>query len=998
VYYEGTASQWNAINIDAENPDLLNANIHFGKTEPVYTYKYRAYFKTSTDGNFTSAEEALADVEVTRTEYIDGVESQVTDITSSCVMSVMGSIIKIYYNDVNVGTLAFSYKTITYSYNAYFKSGKATFDSDEEAMLDVKVEKITYTNGEAEDDTQDITSSAIITCVNGTIIVTVPDTDFEVALKYTLNIPDTYTLSGSVYSPELEIPVSNSVVYLYEGKVLRGMTLTNGDGTYSFNVNKGTYTVMVSPAVVDTFDLTLYQMCPVSKQVTVYDDIVMDAIDVKLPLYADITGDGKVDINDATEVRASYTNEYTLNTEPVVIHQSGNGTGIRGTVYSHEFERPLDDALVYLYQNSKLIAISLTDYEGKYSFDVASGTYTVIVYASITDTYDMTIYQMNTVKTEVTIEDSIADMYINVSLPIYGDINCDGKVDINDMVEVKASYTFDETEKPAVSEITFNTVDGKIIIAPLKVYEGTTITPSMLPGESVVTKPGVTFGEWLYEETPGNWVPVPPTGVTVNSDLHLQAKWMAGITYVCDDRDVEIAKDKVEIGDPVTPIANPTREGYTFAGWYTDTAYTTQYTFGPPVTDSIVLYAKWVSVPVIKYTVTFDTDGGSAVAPYYNVTSGSKINAPVTTREGYNFLGWYKPDNTLFDFDTSITSDIKLTAKWELLMFTVTLDIGNGEVQTLINVEYGSTISEPIFDRDREGYEFAGWFRQPDGMGGVFNFNHDEITEDTTIYGWWIRKFYSLYLDMLGGKLNGSDDIRISVNHGETMPEFDDPVKENAVFGGWYKDAAYTTPFVFNVDIITSDITIYAKWIYTVSFDSTGGTIVPSRQVVHSYSLDMVYPEPTKPGMVFAGWYTDIEYSENSFELDTPITDSITLYAKWVDADELINNIYELVENFNNYDYKEIVNRELSDYILEIKELYLAQFEGVINAYNNGESIYKNYLKDNYQEESDTIKELYRTMSADLKMEFKVILLEIMDTHLLNIAEYFYIPLLNEII
>ena len=109
--------------------------------------------------------------------------------------------------------------------------------------------------------------------------------------------------------------------------------------------------------------------------------------------------------------------------------------------------------------------------------------------------------------------------------------------------------------------------------------------------------------------------------------------------------------------------ASPTRTGYTFGGWYTDAACTQAYEFSTPVTADLTLYAKWEAE---RYTVTFNSQGGSAVDSQtvnYNETAASPT-AP--TRTDYEFLGWYTSSagTEEYEFSTPVTADLTLYAKW----------------------------------------------------------------------------------------------------------------------------------------------------------------------------------------------------------------------------------------------------------------------------------------------------------------------------------------------
>lgn len=131
----------------------------------------------------------------------------------------------------------------------------------------------------------------------------------------------------------------------------------------------------------------------------------------------------------------------------------------------------------------------------------------------------------------------------------------------------------------------------------------------------------------------------------------------------------------VEEGQTVQAPANPTRSGYTFAGWYTQATGGEQFDFGSAVTGDVTVYAHWNKVnggggtvqPPVEtetFTVTFDSNGGSAVEAQ-RVTSTELVSRPADPeREGYIFIGWHDPDGNTFFFDDPVESDLTLTAQW----------------------------------------------------------------------------------------------------------------------------------------------------------------------------------------------------------------------------------------------------------------------------------------------------------------------------------------------
>lgn len=127
----------------------------------------------------------------------------------------------------------------------------------------------------------------------------------------------------------------------------------------------------------------------------------------------------------------------------------------------------------------------------------------------------------------------------------------------------------------------------------------------------------------------------------------------------------EVAPQAVYAGEKIVKPANPTKEKEYFVDWYKEAECTNVWDFeNETVSQDITLYAKWTS---IAYTVTFETNGGSAIEAQL-VPEGTFATKPATapTKEGNLFEGWYTEQTMTnrFDFYTPITKDITLYAKW----------------------------------------------------------------------------------------------------------------------------------------------------------------------------------------------------------------------------------------------------------------------------------------------------------------------------------------------
>ena len=173
-----------------------------------------------------------------------------------------------------------------------------------------------------------------------------------------------------------------------------------------------------------------------------------------------------------------------------------------------------------------------------------------------------------------------------------------------------------------------------------------------------------------------------------------------GVIVTYKDGDSEYAKQVLPSGTlatrPDAPAATP---GYTFGGWNKADGTAWDYA-SDKATDNITLYAKWAAN---TYTITFDTAGGSEIAPITQ-DCGTVITAPeAPTREGYTFIGWDKEIPT-----TMPAENMTVTAQWEINQYTITFDTNGGSEIAPITQDYGTAITAPA-DPTREGYTFIGW-------------------------------------------------------------------------------------------------------------------------------------------------------------------------------------------------------------------------------------------------------------------------------------------------
>ncbi|WP_459186658.1 InlB B-repeat-containing protein [Parabacteroides sp. APC149_11_2_Y6] len=204
---------------------------------------------------------------------------------------------------------------------------------------------------------------------------------------------------------------------------------------------------------------------------------------------------------------------------------------------------------------------------------------------------------------------------------------------------------------------------------------------------------------------------------------------------------------KVVEGQKVTKPQDPTKENYIFSGWFKEAGCTTAWDFDKEtVMSNVTLYAKWVEAAQ-ACTVTFDSQGGSEVAPL-TVNKGEKLVKPTDpTKEDCSFLGWYKDAayTSAWEFSTDVVNeDITLYARWSNpgdAVYTVTFDTDGGDSMEPASVKANEKLTMPA-NPQKLGFKFRGWYSDPEKVT-VYDFNAP-VTSDITLYVKWMKSEIAL--------------------------------------------------------------------------------------------------------------------------------------------------------------------------------------------------------------------------------------------------------------
>ena len=255
--------------------------------------------------------------------------------------------------------------------------------------------------------------------------------------------------------------------------------------------------------------------------------------------------------------------------------------------------------------------------------------------------------------------------------------------------------TLGKTSMISTYTITYNgnTNTGGTVPTDNEMYEqGEVVT--ILGNKGNIAKAGFVFAGW-NTQADGNGVDyvAGSTFAMGSGNVILYVKWIP-MTYMVNF-DVAggsiIAPQTVLHGGKALEPNAPTKVNHTFAGWYTNNAYTTSFNFDSVITANTTIYAKWNPVTVM-YTVSFDVDGGSAISNQA-VAHGEKASqpTPAPTKADHIFEGWYTSNayTTSYDFNSAITRHTTIYAKWSPVMYTVSFDANGGSAVSNQTVGHG---------------------------------------------------------------------------------------------------------------------------------------------------------------------------------------------------------------------------------------------------------------------------------------------------------------------
>ena len=368
-----------------------------------------------------------------------------------------------------------------------------------------------------------------------------------------------------------------------------------------------------------------------------------------------------------------------------------------------------------------------------------------------------------------------------------------------------------------------------------------------------ITKAGYTFDGWYNGETKVTEI---TTGTYGN--MTLVAKWTADLYTISYDLADGVNSPEnptsYTIESGLITLKDPTREGYTFAGWYNGEQLVT--TIDSNTLENISLTAKWT---VNSYKLTFDVDGNLTEKTFKYGESVTAIENP--TKVGHTFAGWSKELP-----ETMPANDITVEAIWTVNSYKLTFDVdGNLTEKTF---KYGETVVA-IENPTKVGHTFAGWSEElPETMPA----------NDITVEATWTVNSYKLTFDVDGNLTEKT------FKYGESVTAIENPTKEGHTFAGWSKEIPATMP--------AEDLTVKATWTinsYKLTLDVDGN--LTEKTFKYGESVTAI-ENPTKVGYTFAGWSPVLP--------ETMPAEDLTVKATWT------VNSYDITYDFAGGEFKNV--------------------------------------------------------------------------------------------
>ena len=375
----------------------------------------------------------------------------------------------------------------------------------------------------------------------------------------------------------------------------------------------------------------------------------------------------------------------------------------------------------------------------------------------------------------------------------------------------------------------------------------------------------------------------------VTDNITLYAIWKEFVVVDCFE-DLTHSSSTSEIIEGETfKLYTPTKTGYTFLGWYKDKEFTELVLSNEvPYSElSSTYYAKW---QINKYTITFNTFGGSEIIPI-TLDYNSEVIAPNDpTKVGHTFSGWSMEIPSLMPAE-----NITIDAIWTVNKYTISFNTNGGTYISPITQSFNTTVNVPN-DPEKTGYRFIGWEQEiPSTIPA----------ENITINAVWELIDYHITFNTNGGST--LDDLIYTIEDEHTLPT---ATKTNCTFIGWSRNNDLSGDLITSISAGTyGDFTLYAKYqgvISNVVLDLGVGMSSTNNARIE-YGTNFTLPIPTNDEYIFLGWYDSednmvTDSSGNSVNTWSDPSTNVILTAKYskkyyIETSSTYSNSYTVTTN-----------------------------------------------------------------------------------------------------
>ncbi|NLP48934.1 MAG: hypothetical protein GX345_08365 [Clostridiales bacterium] len=496
-----------------------------------------------------------------------------------------------------------------------------------------------------------------------------------------------------------------------------------------------------------------------------------------------------------------------------------------------------------------------------------------------------------------------------------------------------ANVTLYAQWSPKEYTITFDSAGGSSVDSITQIF-GSALTAPAAP-----TKAGYIFS---------GWHPQVPTYMPAQ-DLVCVAQWSS------NQHTISFMTNGGSMVDPITdddgkvvsqPTA-PTREGYSFVGWFTDEELSQAVSWPHTIGTNVTFYAKWTPN---TYTINYDgngSDSGSTVSSGHNYNAPQALTANEFSKTGYSFAGWntaadgsgtdYNDQQLVMNLSQTSGSSSTLYAQWAPNYYTVAFHSKGGSAVDSITNVLGTQISEPS-QPTRTGYDFAGWY-EDDQYSQALTWPYTISSSNVIFYAKWDpANDYTITFDANGGQGGASLEVR----QGE-MPIPPTVRRVGYAFKGWSPEIVQAT----------QDTTYTAQWAET--------------------SMEIKSLEDNKIAVTITGFSEDYSYQIWSYQKitsDLILDDEADIPAnQWVlsmpytkgamgtlEDDKLVFIIDKFTSPNENYTVALRIADENGDYIFELNNSYTAEdldIAVITKVLVDGE-----YVKGSAQDDSDPYSEI----------------------------------------